>query len=215
MYKLDLKDLFMDGEHCHISDSCVAVVQEALDYGMALPGINSDCVFDVSVFRQVLEVLLQNQFVDASITNVLFKVIRGSGMGHKHSASVSSSNLYYLAERHLCSPDVLSSRGIAVFVRYHDDIFFIARSARQGRDFYLEYKRLASLCYTVELDDVSMYGVQMLDIFIYKGERFQSNWRIDWRPFIKKTSRSVPSISCSMHSNQIHRSWPVAEICRM
>ena len=60
-----------------------------------------------------------------------------------------------------------------------------------------------------------MVGVQMLDIFIYKGDRFHSSGRLDWRPFIKPTSRSVPLTSSSMHSRHIHQSWPVAEISRM
>ena len=76
-------------------------------------------------------------------------------MGHKHSASVSSGCLYQIAEKELCTVDSLAARGIALYVRYHDDILVLANSALEGKKFMDRFRELASRCYVVELHDVS------------------------------------------------------------
>ena len=85
---------FMDGSHENIVDACVLCVRMALCAGHKLPGIREDCAFCVNTFREVLEFLLDNQYVNAGLQHILHKVVRGSGMGQKHSACVSSICFY-------------------------------------------------------------------------------------------------------------------------
>ena len=89
----------MDGEHIDIIDCCVRSVERAVEDGHLFPGIQEGESFHIPEFKLVLEFLLHDQFVDAGTVGVVHHVIRGSGMGMKHSSSVSSICLHELVEQ--------------------------------------------------------------------------------------------------------------------
>ena len=141
LYKFDVKDFFMDGDHSVIVESCGCVVSEALSNGICFPGHAGED-FDVTVFKEVLTFLLDSQYVDTNMGNVWHKVVRGTGMGNKHSASVSSSNFYYIAERNVVdSAEGLEANGVSLYLRYHDDIFVLLLQNQpwQGDSFLTSY----------------------------------------------------------------------------
>ena len=74
---------------------------------------------------------------------------------------------------------------------------------------------LASKCYRVTLDECSLVGASMLDLFVWKGLRFDASGALDFRPYIKPTARHIPLINSSRHLPSIHTGWPKAEIMRM
>ena len=76
-------------------------------------------------------------------------------------------------------------------------------------------RTMAASRYVVKCEDSSLVGVQMLDLFVPKGERFREHGRLDWKPFIKPTARHVPLSQSSCHASCIHRSRPVAEMSKM
>jgi len=135
-------------------------------------------------------------------------------MGQKHSGAVSSVCLYNIMEKHLVSHSSRSD-GLLIYLRYHDDILAVAASVASAKRFFEEAKSLAKKCYTIKCEDASTIGVQMLDLFIYKGDRFAKMNRLDYKPFVKPTARHIPLSSSSKHAPRVHKSWPVAEVARM
>ena len=213
--KLDVKDFFLDGSHEEIVKACRKCVERAIASGHIFPGIQEGESLDVEVFVEVLEFLLHNQYVHAGVENVVHRVVRGSGMGMKHSASVSSVCFYELVEHDLCSPEALTEAKISLYVRYHDDILVIGENSKDTKNFYTRVTQFALTCYQITLDDYSLVGVQMLDIFLYKGLHSDGSYSLEHRPFVKPTARHVPLSVSSDHNPSVHKSWPPAEIARM
>ena len=211
--KADIKDFYMNGEHRDLCEACVSTVRRELDHGHVFPGMLDESTFAVDKFSEVLGFVLFHQYVDAEQEGVLYRVCVGSGMGLKHSPSVSSINFYHLVERRLLE----ESRDVELlaYTRYHDDILMVITSAKHAKRVFEKVQGSASKCYRVLIDEVSMVGVAMLDLFVYKGERFREYAGLDWRPYIKATSRHIPLSQHSAHLRSVHSSWPPAEISRM
>ena len=135
-------------------------------------------------------------------------------MGQKHSACVSSCSLYMLMERKLLD-SISKSSGLLMYGRYHDDILLVSSNLECAKIVIADARLFASACYTIEIDEISLLGVPMLDMYIYKGQRFNASGRLDFRPYIKPTARHLPLTQHSAHAPSIHSYWPIAEISRM
>ena len=201
--KCDVKDFFLDGEHASILRLCVDCVRMYVEHGHTLPGVCHDCTFDIKVFEEVLSTILEQQFVDVNLPH-LYQVVRGSGMGHKHSASVSSCSLWMLCERQFVSTRESHDMGLLMYGRYHDDVIFAAKNSSCVTSLVEHFRVSASECYTITVDEISTSGVNMLDLHLYKGHRFGHSGHLDYKPYIKATARHIPLSQHSSHSPSIH-----------
>ena len=96
LLKVDIQDFYMDGDHSLLVQSCRKLITLHLSKGGTLPFVKDDSSFDVKVFSEILCDLLHQQFVEYQ--GYLYQVRKGSGMGSKHSSTVSSFNFLVLAE---------------------------------------------------------------------------------------------------------------------
>ena len=86
---------------------------------------------DVSIFRLILEFVLEFQIVCEQTLGHWFEVRCGSGMGQKHSGTVSDAALFALMELGvLTSPSEREKWGIQAYVRYREDILLIMKTPR-------------------------------------------------------------------------------------
>ena len=97
-----------------------------------LSGLPSEVSEDVaSLFdpplRELIKVviynLMDNQFVYASILQTFYKCFHGTGMGLKHSGHCANLAFYAAVEKAFVHR--LHTHGIALWLRYHDDIFAV------------------------------------------------------------------------------------------
>jgi hypothetical protein len=193
LLKLDLKDFYMDGDHERLVR---AVVEEfARDPR-------------VDWVRDTLEHVLFFQYV---IWNEqVYQVTRGSGMGARHSSTVSDLAFYNIVEKH-----VLGSPGITLYVRYRDDLLVVAENDMCANQFMKSLCARAAVCWRVTEDSRSLYKSMMLDVLLYKGPGFWESGFLDYAPYVKPTARAVPLCWTSAHPRHCHLSWPLSEIRRM
>lgn len=158
-------------------------------------------------------VLRGAQYVDAKGDHVWYRVRCGSGMGMRHSATVSAITYLVLVELPLLRQK--NEFGILAYGRYHDDIIVVGSHANRGRSVVTKIQQLARPCYRDAVDEVSRCCVSMLDIMIYKPTNVNVMRKLEWRPFIKPSAKHVPLSNSSMHPEFVHRTWPVTEVIRM
>ena len=194
--KGDVSEFFMSGTHVQVASAVFTTFGG--DLGRLLESI--------TLF------LLDNQFVgleEDENGTYCRKVSVGSGMG-LHCAP-DLSNLCFLVTREsnfiLLGPR-RSEFGIALYLRYMDDLFavlrrcprrhmFAAAWSRQGRDVNNPFV----------LDDWEFdhSRVQFLDLTVEKQEN-----KLAYSPFIKPSSLGVPLTTGSAHPKTVLRTWPLA-----
>ncbi len=100
----------------------------------------------------------------------MFRVVSGSGMGSQHSSNVSDMAFWNHAERGLQVG--LERAGINCYLRFRDDLFFVAKDQSSALAF-IERLKVAAKHWVLEVESISSYSAVMLDLFIYKGPAFQ------------------------------------------
>lgn len=197
--KMDIKEYYLSEDHTMLAE----LVASFFDDQPTLKAWLKDCVMH----------LLDSQYVELKLDEcTMQKVTGGSGMGMKHSGTISDLAFLKVAEL-----PVLQDKerlGIQMFVRYRDDILTIVENPHCCTAFYECLIPKAAMAYKVEVESYSLESINMLDMTLYKL-RSETGVRLAWRPFVKPSALHVPLSSTSMLANSIHKSWPVAEISRM
>ncbi len=135
----------------------------------------------------------------------------GSGMGMRHSGSISDIALLMICEKGLLQQT--KELGILVYVRL-GDILVAVRDPQAGPKVMEALTKAAAALYRIELESFGLLAVPMLDLLVLKHEA-SSGVQMAWKPFVKPTARHVPLRVMSAQSMSCHRSWPRAEIQRM
>ena len=117
---------------------------------LPFPCLQEGAVFDLQLFVDVLQYLLLEQYV--VFDNRTYRVVCGSGMGSKHSATVNSVNFLWLAELGFLSE---YCHCIQLYARYHDDIIVVTDTPRNAKAAASKLERLASSCYKLEREECS------------------------------------------------------------
>ena len=165
-------------------------------------------------FSNSLKFLLGNQFVmSEQIENSTVQVNLGTGMGMRHSGSVADGSFYSAVESGFVrkhngwsvNSNLLQSFGVTNYVRFKDDIFYIAKSPEAALNFL---DSLQSRCshFKLKLEECSPQEVSMLDVLVFVRDGL-----ICTKPFFKKTSLMRPLEADSAHANGVH-SWPIARL---
>lgn len=193
LVRLDLEDFFMAVSHNTLCD-------------FAYP-LGPQC------YKDALRFILSSQFVKSSDPDGLFQVVKGSGMGTEISGDLCDLVLFNLAEAELLKPESLNHFHITTWLRYRDDIFFIARDRPLMHAFVQKFRTLLRGVWRFKCEDVSTSAVNMLDLTVFKIAH-GGGVSIGWKPFIKDSKRFVPLSCSSAHAPGVFN-WPVAQIDRL
>jgi hypothetical protein len=200
LMKFDVKELYLAGEHEQLSSRASRLLEGST----------------AKWARDCLDVILGEQFVRfRPETGSNLQVVRGSGMGMRHSGSVSDAAFHDLVEIDLLSETSRKDNGVELYVRFRDDILVVLANPKFCTGFFSKLISLASSMYEVERECFSLVSTTMLDLRVYKTAGSDGITRLRWKPYIKPTARHVPLTSDSCHPRSCHRAWPVAEIGRM
>ena len=105
---------------------------------------------------------------------------------------------------------------VLFYARFKDDgiiVFDASFPVSRRRAFFQEFCR-RSAEFKVEASSVSRTCVQMLDLEIFKGARFSSSGRLDYRLFTKQTNIWQPLDVVSSHPKAVMH-WPRAQLQRI
>lgn len=118
---IDINDFYMSGRHDTILELCCkAIAGEHRDF-----------------MNSLLTCLLYYQFVWDPDSKRYYKVVSGTGMGARHSGSVSDLVFYLLAEKDLIEAGKCSAErwGLLTYIRFRDDILVIFESPKHCKQF--------------------------------------------------------------------------------
>ena len=194
LMRVDIEDFFMSGT----VEDLVSTTTPLIPYGKR------------EVFRRALAFLLNHQYVVSDIIpEHTYKVVRGTGMGLRHSGAVADASFFTLVEHDFATDDMEDrlhiSYGISHYYRFKDDIFFVAEHRDSGMEFFQLLQRRGRH-FKLKLEDVSAELVQMLNTSVYV-----KNNSIHVMPHFKATSLMRPLEASSAHSKGVH-AWPLARL---
>ena len=86
----------------------------------------------------------------------------------------------------------MSDHGYLLYARFKDDIFIETDQSIAPYYHALQWLVQSSTCVKSKLEACSARGVDMLDIHVYKGERFHQTCHLDRKPIWKSTSLGIP-----------------------
>ena len=134
------------------------------------------------MIRNILESVLYHQYVENPRSGTIHQVLVGSGQGQRNSGSVSDFCFYKLVEESLLCECCAPRYNILRYMRYRDDILFIACDWSDIQPFMDALTAKASRCWEVEVDACSALCVPMLNILVLK-EKHGPRSSMAWRPY--------------------------------
>lgn len=164
------------------------------------------------VLNDVLELLLSSQWVELPrnfLPGSRLRVIRGSGMGLRHSGNLAGASFCQRAEAsYAARRSVQYLYRVHGYWRYHDDILFVASDRARFLEFFQELKRRSGDF--KNMADTVGSSTRFLDrtVSISAGT-------VSTAPTWKPTSLGTPLATESRHPMHIHRAWPRALISRL
>jgi hypothetical protein len=102
-----------------------------------------------------------------------------------------------------------------IYCRYRDDILIVYEDEKvfSGVFGWNETKSKRSL--DIEIGGTKQRKIYYLDITIFKGEFFQKEGLLQYKPYIKGSSQKTPLSASSSHAINVHLSWPAGEVRRI
>ena len=194
--KLDVRDFKMTGTPSELKDSIKVLFP---------PGPRC------RLLCEAVEYLLSSEYVVSNLVQGrVFRVVRGSGMGHRHSGCIADCSFFALGEREFAArSQVLQSFGIKRYCRYRDDVLMIC-SRKQGTREFFKMLRGKVQPFKLQAEEVSRTSIRYLDLLLTKtGTSFVA------RPAFKTKSLAIPLDPTSAHPKFVHCRWPVGMVKRM
>ena len=183
--KLDVRDFYMTGTPSELKDSIKVLFP---------PGPRC------RLLCEAVEYLLSCGYVVSNLVpGLVFRVVRGSGMGHRLSRCIADCSFFVLGGREFAArSQVLQSFGIKRYYRYRDDVFMIC-STKQGTREFFKMLRGKVQPFKLQAEEVSRSSIRYLDLLLTKtGTRFVA------RPASKTTSLARPLDPTSAHPKFVH-----------
>ena len=201
---MDLKDFFMSGSSEFLVQHCGLLVKAKWR----------------KTFKTALRFILENQFITATLfPSHFWRVICGSGMGLRSSASVANSAFFHAVELMglmLCRRQhALESYAIKHYFRYFDNLFFICSC---------DFRKIRKLVHDVEhaigpfkgsVEEASHVGIDFLDLFLFKDRRTSISGKLSFAPHLKPTALSSTLSLYSAHPSGVHEAWMRSYVLRI
>jgi len=195
MLKVDAKDFFLSGTDTQLCDT----ILEAFP----VTHRKRTAIRDITLF------LLRHQFVvprapELAPQGGAWRVLRGSGMGLLHSGFLADLAFAIQAEQWI-TPTIARRWGIALYLRFKDDIFVILNERYEVP--FLSQFRVRAKYFKLELEEKSHDSVNFLNLTVYRtGNHLETKW------YRKPTSLSLPLEVVSNQPLAVHRTWPRAMV---
>ena len=92
---------------------------------------------------EAVEYLLSSEYVVSNLVpGRVFRVVRESGMGHRHSGRIADCSFFTLRERVFAArSQVLQSFGIKRYYRDRDDVLMTCSRKQGTREFFQNFAR--------------------------------------------------------------------------
>ena len=166
-----------------------------------VPILNEDGGF----WYKVLQLILFNNYVEYD--GQVYRQMEGTAMGT--SVAPPYANLYL----HYKFQPVLSRYGtsLQLYRRFIDDGFAIINSMDSGVELMREMNNCSNMKLTHELSPTHAI---FLDFEVYKGERFNKEKMLDFRPYFKPTNRFLYLPAVSNHPKHMQLSIVRGEAIR-
>ena len=193
LIKADIKHFFLSGSPGQLVEDCLTIVPP--DQKL--------------VFRRICTWILENQYVQHPVhKNDVLHVIRGSGMGLPCSGDIADAALLVRMDRWIIAAK--RAFDVHLFVRYKDDVFVVQSGTHPKRNLFWRTAREKAGYFKIDDLELSYTRMQYLDVFFWKGPRWESSGILDFRPFRKESSRWLPLTEDSWHHPTVHLAWPRA-----
>jgi hypothetical protein len=187
--KLDIKNFFMSRDAYILSDLASAPFRDTPMYAL---------------LKESIFFLLQHQHVLDPLQGVVYKVVRGSGMGLPHSGAVAEMALMSAVELSLIRR--LREYQILFFGRFKDDVCILFNNIDRLRSFVDAYK--VGPPFKVLCESIDRHAIHFWECRV---ERCGPSHRVF--PVSKPSSLNSPWLSrSSAHFPSVHASWPLSRL---
>ena len=199
IYKVDVKDYFMSGDHSELVNNNRKTLRRFL----------SDKALATAIVDLEDHILSEQYVKDMVLPGRVWIVKQGSGMG--------------LSKNQTLTRDIGRHFGLVSYFRFKDHITFALAASPQRRAEFFDLMRSRMEFVKIEVESVTSSTnldpwTQFLDVELGFGKRWHSTGHLDIRPFRKPTTIWSPLSSSSSHPKYIHSNWPVQYLrhyCRM
>ena len=103
---------------------------------------------------------------------------------------------------------------VMIYCRYRDDMI-VYEDEKVFQEYLDEMRQKAKGVWTLKLEGQSEETIYYLDITIFKGDLFQEEGLLQYKPYIKGSSQKTPLSASSSHAINVHLSWPAGEVRRI
>lgn len=207
----DIKDFFLSGDLrdlvgdiCHyFSGDMQILVRDVMTFLL-----NTEYVIPLSNASMCKEGI---EGLDGD--TIVYKVVRGSGMGLIHSGHIANLSFFHRVERILCQPHRLRGLGVIHYKRYFDDIWVCFSDRTLMTEFYSQVRMLANH-FKVTADNVASVGiaVKYLDLATVLRD-LRDDGVVHVAPELNKPV--IPLLTTSGHPWHVHLGWPCALMQRV
>ena len=199
MARIDVKDFFMSGT-CSDFVTCAEL-------------------FPADERKNIvaaIEFLLGHQFFVAdAMPHTLWQVKAGTGMGLIHSSQLCDLAYYKHAEFQLVDTSALAFFGVALYLRFRDDIFVIYNARENKIARFVSLLKSKAQYVQLQVESISEESAVMLDLCVRVCKHQRHKWSLEVFPHFKPTSLQVPLSCSSFHNPSIHVSWPFNQLRRL
>ena len=148
--------------------------------------------------------VLRHQYVSSPLSKETSRVLRGCGMGLKHSTGIASARFHKLGDQWITQPGLMRQFEIRLYARYVDDLFLITSEGKGKMELFNRWLRSrVSPVFSLEFVAEHQQSVEVLDlrVSIVDGS-------VRWEP--RRCQTAAPLSVDSAHPPHCHASWPVA-----
>ena len=99
---------------------------------------------------------------------------------------------------------------IRSYVRFKDDIHVIIGGTSESRAEWLRQFKSLAHPFVIKVEGITVDAMNVLDLCMYRGKRWQKTNVLDVKPFFKITNLGIPLDSTSSHRSSVHSTWPIS-----
>ena len=112
-----------------------------------------------------------------------------------------------------CVAEVQRRHGVLLYLRFMDDGFIVHQGELQTLLDFTARMKVLSKFFKLEFE-VHRQETSFLDLWIWKGPRYERDGKLDFHVFRKPSAIGAPLSSSSAHHPSVHSAWPVSMVMR-
>ena len=201
LFTIDFKSLYTNIPVDHAIELMKEIIYE-----------NKDIISNADFILDLLDVVLKNSLMQfrEEFFQQIFGVIMGTNVAPILANLYMAKLEMFLKEKCLINPNLIWP---TFYVRFIDDGFGITKGSRKDVEYWIaEFNKLVK---SIVIDKYT-YGtkVAFMDLFIYKGTRFQKSGRFDINIFQKAQNKYIYIPQKSYHRKHTIKNYVLNELQR-